>query len=1146
RLQAEIAGLSAAVEEARKSADSAGDGDSEVSPDQLAAMIRGAQSELLALHLDSLLGPEAEGLHVFDPEGCLEKRLAGQLERLGKQQPTAAAAAQGASGSLVYEVYTKPTSGAPAVPKDLEARLARLEAAIGEAHLRAPALSGDLAGRPLLEATHRLAGKLALLEPASLEQVDSRLAALNHRLAQLTSDKREPLADADTQTRVAELYELVKKWDGLADSVHGIVGRLTALRELHEQAMQFSGALNLIDQSQRASSAQLESSASLLAGLEKRLTEDLKTEAWRLSIAVNQVEGRSAHTVLLPSLGSPAFHNPPLPAFRSGSGQSQSAHTQLLLPKLTAPTQILALLAASSTRCSGRRVRQRHGGPVRGGQEAPAADGLSAPVGHQPAPSSLVQRALEAAAADARHPAIVDGTESARLETLRLLDEDSKPPAEAAAAAPRAGIEPAAASCRRRRRTAGRAAGLRQAAASMAKALASRQEPLRSEAHRPRLSSVEQLVVSWRTTRVREVRFRVEGDSRCLQQLKGRPQQRQQQTPPLKWTASVRLVQSQGQVQLMHLSERYGSFNCHFLPAHCLPVYGATADSPQPAMCTCCWSFKGLGGPTHQAGGGVPSEVPACRTSENRHRKEQEEQVAFQCIIRLLSKDRIRHHQDLRDARQQILRFQGWPKIRGGEDSSGASQPLNAPLGLCIATEDASVMGYTSRSTASTMFYFLAASRLTAELRIHTLLSTGEKVARHITASKDRPTPPSIRGRSFSVLIYLCRSFISNLSDRARPLRRDLTKHRDQILLLSGSRRLFQLLAAALWALLGAASQPLRYLASRQSCHTRTKDGQLVYQPPVFYRIRSVFTSEGLRGLGVGPDLHKGAPLRFPLAGPDAQPGALVPGAAETPAGLELVIIVAFVGQKIGVGIRGCGSEQNRSSHVVTRGQSPFSRLDNAHRQDVLVEDVPGAAGLPLAAVRIEVDVPNRLHQADAAVEHHLEEKVAIDLVRAVRVDGVNKPGVGWIETHLRIGALEVGPGRVQAGRPGVAGDMRAEAVPDEVKVLPIGSELGLKPLDQISRRSSCQPWLVATLNPAVADDFCWILRVELGVGNASLVVVLDCAGLENVAPGEQPVGRVHLVGAPWQQLDRANLRIVEIPASAEAAEIVVADFGRS
>ncbi|PAA92788.1 hypothetical protein BOX15_Mlig022266g1 [Macrostomum lignano] len=277
RLQAEIAGLSAAVEEARKSANNAGDGDSEVSPDQLAAMIRGAQSELLALHLDSLLGPEAEGLHVFDPEGCLEKRLAGQLERLGKQQPTAAAAAQGASGSLVYEVYTKPTSGAPAVPKDLEARLARLEAAVGEAHLRAPALSGDLAGRPLLEATHRLAGKLALLEPASLEQVDSRLAALNHRLAQLTSDKREPLADADTQARVAELYELVKKWDGLADSVHGIVGRLTALRELHEQAMQFSGALNLIDQSQRASSAQLESSASLLAGLEKRLTEDLKT-----------------------------------------------------------------------------------------------------------------------------------------------------------------------------------------------------------------------------------------------------------------------------------------------------------------------------------------------------------------------------------------------------------------------------------------------------------------------------------------------------------------------------------------------------------------------------------------------------------------------------------------------------------------------------------------------------------------------------------------------------------------------------------------------------------------------------------------------------------------------------------------------------
>uniref|UniRef100_A0A1I8I3S0 EF-hand domain-containing protein n=1 Tax=Macrostomum lignano TaxID=282301 RepID=A0A1I8I3S0_9PLAT len=53
----------------------------------------------------------------------------------------------------------------------------------------------------------------------------------------------------------------------------------------------------------------------------------------------------------------------------------------------------------------------------------------------------LVQRALEAAAADAGHPAIVGGTEPARLETLRLLDEDSELPAGTAAVRHRAGIE---------------------------------------------------------------------------------------------------------------------------------------------------------------------------------------------------------------------------------------------------------------------------------------------------------------------------------------------------------------------------------------------------------------------------------------------------------------------------------------------------------------------------------------------------------------------------------------------------------------------------------------------------------------------------------------------------------------------------------
>ena len=35
--------------------------------------------------------------------------------------------------------------------------------------------------------------------------------------------------------KISELYDLVKKWDGLSDTLPQVVERLTALQSLHEQ-----------------------------------------------------------------------------------------------------------------------------------------------------------------------------------------------------------------------------------------------------------------------------------------------------------------------------------------------------------------------------------------------------------------------------------------------------------------------------------------------------------------------------------------------------------------------------------------------------------------------------------------------------------------------------------------------------------------------------------------------------------------------------------------------------------------------------------------------------------------------------------------------------------------------------------------------
>ena len=48
--------------------------------------------------------------------------------------------------------------------------------------------------------------------------------------------------------QIGELYEVVKKWDGLADTLPQVVERLTALRDLHEQGKSQSHFLFFLPQ----------------------------------------------------------------------------------------------------------------------------------------------------------------------------------------------------------------------------------------------------------------------------------------------------------------------------------------------------------------------------------------------------------------------------------------------------------------------------------------------------------------------------------------------------------------------------------------------------------------------------------------------------------------------------------------------------------------------------------------------------------------------------------------------------------------------------------------------------------------------------------------------------------------------------------
>ncbi|XP_014661552.1 PREDICTED: dynactin subunit 2-like [Priapulus caudatus] len=257
RLQLEMRELADEVRQAEEAV--RGDGGDKSSPVLVAKQVEYLQRQLADLQLETVLGSQAV-VDSSDPQGALQRKLISQIEafKAATTKTAAAAAAPPSEDHIIYELYYKPEQARfsqAAKVADLEARLERLEASIGGAPDTLSALCQEAEGRSLVEVSRVLAGKLALLEPANLDQVEGRLQAMNQKLKQI-ADKRSVVEDADAVNRVAALYELMMRWEQTTACLPAVVERMSALKDLHEQALQFSQALSYLDsvQQQLASS----------------------------------------------------------------------------------------------------------------------------------------------------------------------------------------------------------------------------------------------------------------------------------------------------------------------------------------------------------------------------------------------------------------------------------------------------------------------------------------------------------------------------------------------------------------------------------------------------------------------------------------------------------------------------------------------------------------------------------------------------------------------------------------------------------------------------------------------------------------------------------------------------------------------------
>ncbi|XP_066564497.1 dynactin subunit 2 [Amia ocellicauda] len=254
-----------------------------LTPAALAQQAAKLKQQLVASHLESMLGPHAH-IALTDPDGALAQRLLTQLEVVrgrgagGRSAEVGKAGVKGPDGVVVYELHSRPEQDhftEAAKISELEKRLAELETAMGSGGPeRQSPLTTGVQGSSLVDTIELLQARVSALDSATLDQVEARLQSVLGKMNEIAKHK-SAIEDAETQNKVSKLYDVIQKWDSMATSLPQVVQRLIAVRELHEQAMQFGQLLTHLDTTQQMINNSLKDNTTLLSQVQQTMKENL-------------------------------------------------------------------------------------------------------------------------------------------------------------------------------------------------------------------------------------------------------------------------------------------------------------------------------------------------------------------------------------------------------------------------------------------------------------------------------------------------------------------------------------------------------------------------------------------------------------------------------------------------------------------------------------------------------------------------------------------------------------------------------------------------------------------------------------------------------------------------------------------------------
>lgn len=196
-------------------------------------VVKNAKKVLSGLRLEQVFGSEATTA-TADAE---MKKLLTQIDEYKKSGTSTAAPAPVKSAS---ELVTTTRIA------ELENQLHEIESIIGAQPEKLNRLSMALHSNNLLDAVQKISTVAALLQPAQLDVIETRINNLANKMDAITAASNNVNKDSSVDQKTLELYEIAKRAEPIAQILPNMLQRMQALENLHNYGkMTFSIILSI-------------------------------------------------------------------------------------------------------------------------------------------------------------------------------------------------------------------------------------------------------------------------------------------------------------------------------------------------------------------------------------------------------------------------------------------------------------------------------------------------------------------------------------------------------------------------------------------------------------------------------------------------------------------------------------------------------------------------------------------------------------------------------------------------------------------------------------------------------------------------------------------------------------------------------------